>query len=165
MDLFAGTVIQHRIERFKLLPALFVLIPPFLEDAGSLGSIVAARLSSKLHLGSIRPRLLPERLALLDITLLAPWALSVFTLVGMSAWAIAHISGLATPSILKMIEVSLLGGYLATLGAAVVAYATAVATFRFGLDPDNHGVPIVTSSVDLLGMFALVGSIVLLGVK
>jgi mgtE-like transporter len=165
MDLFAGTVIQHRIERFKLLPALFVLIPPFLEDAGSLGSIVAARLSSKLHLGSIRPRLLPERLALLDITLLAPWALSVFTLVGMSAWAIAHISGLATPSILKMIEVSLLGGYLATLGAAVVAYATAVATFRFGLDPDNHGVPMVTSSIDLLGMFALVGSIVLLGVK
>ena len=64
-----------------------------------------------------------------------------------------------------MIEVSLLGGYIASLGAAVMAYATAVATFRFGLDPDNHGVPIVTSSIDLLGMFALVGSVVLLGVK
>jgi mgtE-like transporter len=165
MDLLAGTVIQHRIERFRLLPALFVLIPPFLEDAGSLGSIVAARLSSKLHLGSIRPRLIPDRLALLDITLLLPWALSVFTLVGLSAWAIAHATGLATPSLLKMIEVSLLGGYIASLGAAVMAYATAVATFRFGLDPDNHGVPIVTSSIDLLGMFALVGSVVLLGVK
>jgi mgtE-like transporter len=165
MDLLAGTVIQHRIERFGRFPALLVLIPPFLEDAGSLGSIVAARLGSKLHLGSIRPRLLPERLAWLDITLLAPWALSVFTLVGISADLIAHAAGLATPGIVKMIEISLLAGYLATLGAAVVAYGTAVATFRFGLDPDNHGVPMVTSSIDLLGMFALVGSIVLLGVK
>ena len=165
MDLFAGTVVQHRIDRFRAFPALLVLLPPFLEDAGSLGSIVAARLSSKLHLGSIRPRLVPERLAWLDFTLLAPWALSVFTLVGVSATLIAHASGLASPGFVKMIEVSLLAGYLATLAAAILAYATAVATFRFGLDPDNHGVPIVTSSIDLLGMFALVGSIVLLGVR
>lgn len=165
MDLLAGTVVQHRIERFNQLPALLVLIPPFLEDAGSLGSIVAARLGSKLHLGSIRPRLLPERLAWLDFTLLAPWALSVFTLVGMSSNFIAHAAGLATPGLLKMIEISLLGGYIATVGAAIIAYGTAVATFRFGLDPDNHGVPMVTSSIDLLGMFALVGSIVVLGVR
>ncbi|MBI4730432.1 MAG: magnesium transporter [Acidobacteria bacterium] len=43
-DIFAGTIVEHRVERFRLLPALFVLIPPFLEDAGSLGSIVSARL-------------------------------------------------------------------------------------------------------------------------
>jgi mgtE-like transporter len=165
MDLLAGTVVQHRIERFNRLPALLVLIPPFLEDAGSLGSIVAARLASKLHLGAIRPKLVPDRLALLDITLLAPFALSVFTLVGISADLIARASGLATPGLLHMVEISLLAGYIATIGAAILAYATAVATFRFGLDPDNHGVPIVTSSIDLFGMFALVGTIVLLGVK
>jgi mgtE-like transporter len=165
MDLLAGTVVQHRIDRFRVFPALFVLVPPFLEDAGALGSIVAARLASKLHLGAIRPRIVPERLALLDITLLAPFALSVFTLVGISSDLIARASGLATPGLLRMVEVSLLAGYIATVGAAILAYVTAVATFRFGLDPDNHGVPIVTSSIDLLGMFALVGTIVLLGVK
>jgi len=165
MDLFAGTVVQHRIARFNAFPALLVMLPPFLEDAGSLGSIVAARLASKLHLGAIRPKLVPERLALLDITLLAPFALSVFTLVGISSDLIARASGLATPGLITMIEISLLAGYIATLGAAVLAYITACATFRFGLDPDNHGVPIVTSSIDLFGMFALVGTIVLLGVK
>jgi mgtE-like transporter len=108
--------------------------------------------------------MVPDRLALLDITLLAPFALSVFTLVGISANLIAHASGLATPGLLKMVEISLLAGYLATLGAAVLAYGTAVMTFRFGLDPDNHGVPIVTSSIDLFGMFALVGTVVLLRV-
>jgi len=165
LDLLAGTVVQHRIERFRLLPALFVLIPPFLEDAGSLGSIVSARLSSKLHLGSIRPRFIPERLAWLDFTLLGPFALWVFTLVGFSSYWIARASGLATPGFWKMIFISLLAGYIATIAAALIAYATAVATFRWGLDPDNHGVPMVTSSIDLFGMFALVGTIVLLGAR
>ena len=34
---------------------------------------------------------------------------------------------------------------------------------RLGLDPDNHGIPIVTSSLDLLGAFALILVIVALG--
>jgi mgtE-like transporter len=66
---------------------------------------------------------------------------------------------------LSMIEISLLAGYLATIGAAVISYATAVATFRFGLDPDNHGIPVLTSSMDLIGMVCLVGTIVILHVR
>ncbi|TMK16244.1 MAG: hypothetical protein E6G68_10105, partial [Actinobacteria bacterium] len=57
IDLAAGTVVEHRIDHFLTLPALLILIPPFLEDAGALGSIVAARLASKLHLGAIRPKI------------------------------------------------------------------------------------------------------------
>jgi len=161
MDLIAGTVIQHRVERFLALPALLVLIPPFLEDAGALGSIVSARIASKLHLGAIRPRLLPERLAGLDITLAAPGALFVFTMVGFTSHWVARATGLGSPGLLKMIGISLLAGYLATIGAAIIAYAAAVATYRFGWDPDNHGIPIVTSSLDLIGMIALVGTVVL----
>lgn len=161
MDLIAGAVIEHRIERFLTLPALLVLIPPFLEDAGALGSIVSARIASKLHLGAIRARLVPERLAFLDITLAAPFALSVFTLVGFSAHFVARATGLHSPGLLRMIEVALVAGYLATLGAAVIAYAAAVATYRFGWDPDNHGIPIVTSSLDLIGMISLVGTVVI----
>ena len=164
IDLMAGIVVEHRIERFTALPALFILIPPFLEDAGALGSIVAARLASKLHLGAIRPRLVPERLALLDITMLVPWALSVFTAVGFTAHLISRATGKASPGVVHMIEVSLVAGTLATVGAAIISYTTAVATFRFGLDPDNHGIPVLTSSMDLVGMICLVGTVILLKV-
>jgi len=164
IDLIAGTVVEHRIDHFLTLPALLILIPPFLEDAGALGSIVAARLASKLHLGAIRPKFVPDRLALLDISLLAPWALSVFTLVGISSHFISRATGHASPGLLSMIGISLLAGYMATLGAAIISYATAVATFRFGLDPDNHGIPVLTSSMDLIGMICLVGTIVILRV-
>ena len=46
----------------------------------------------------------------------------------------------------------------------VVAYYGAIATYRLGLDPDNHGIPIVTSSLDLLGAFALILAFVIFGV-
>lgn len=165
VNLIAGGVLEHRSERLLALPALLVMLPSFLEDAGALGAIVSSRLASKLHLGAIRPRLIPERLAILDITLAAPFALSVFTLVGVSSHVVSRALGIASPGLLKMVAVSLVAGYLATLGAAIIAYAAAVATFRFGLDPDNHAIPIVTSSLDLLGVVTLVGTVVLLGVR
>ena len=50
-----------------------------------------------------------------------------------------------------------------TTAAVVVGFYAAVATHRFGLDPDNHGVPMVTSSLDLLGALSLILAIVILG--
>jgi mgtE-like transporter len=44
-----------------------------------------------------------------------------------------------------------------------VGFYGAVAAYRLGLDPDNHGIPIVTSSLDLLGAVALILVIVALG--
>jgi mgtE-like transporter len=63
-----------------------------------------------------------------------------------------------------MIGVSLIGGLLATGFALGIAYYGAVAAFRLGLDPDNHGIPLMTSSMDLVGAFALILAIALLGV-
>ena len=45
----------------------------------------------------------------------------------------------------------------------VIGFYAAVFTHRLGLDPDNHGIAIVTSSLDLFGAFSLILAIVLLG--
>ena len=70
----------------------------------------------------------------------------------------------ASPGVASMVGVSLIGGFIATCIAVVIAYYGSIATFRLGLDPDNHGVPLLTSSMDLVGAFALILAIVLLGV-
>ena len=62
-----------------------------------------------------------------------------------------------------MIEVGLLAGMLTTGILLILAYYVAVATYRLGLDPDNHGVPIVTSASVLLSMLALIIALVVLG--
>src|SRR5205085_5486651 len=53
VDVLAGMTIERRFESFLAYPALLVLVPPFLEDSGSLGAILSARVSTKLHLGTL----------------------------------------------------------------------------------------------------------------
>jgi mgtE-like transporter len=58
----------------------------------------------------------------------------------------------------------MVGGLLATLVASFIGYYAAVLAHRFGFDPDNHTIPLVTSGMDLLGLICLVAAIVIVGV-
>jgi len=84
-------------------------------------------------------------------------------LLGVSADLAAAVANQHGPGLLKMVAVSVLGGVMATGFAVVIGFYAAVFTHRLGLDPDNHGIAIVTSSLDLFGAFSLILAIVLLG--
>jgi mgtE-like transporter len=163
VDILAGLAIEARMQRFLVYPALLVLIPPFLESAGALGGILSSRLASKLHLGALSPRRRPEAVAVLDATIVFLFAVAMFLLTGLAADGAAALVGLASPGGLVVIGVSLLAGLIATIMAVVVAYYTAVATYRLGLDPDNHGIPIITSSMDFIGVIALIIALLAFG--
>ena len=164
VDVIAGLTIEHRLESFLAFPALLVLIPPFLEDTGALGGILASRLASKLHLGIIEPTAAPQRPARDDFVLIAFFALPVFVLVALSAELASTVFNRASPGALRMVEVSLLGGFLATSVAMVVAYYGSIAAFRLGLDPDNHGIPLLTSTMDLVGAITLILAVYIVGI-
>jgi len=163
VDLLAGVTIEKRVDSFIKFPAIFVLVPAFLEDSGSLGAILAARISTKLHLGTLEPARGAWRAAADDVMLIYMYAIPVFVFLGTSSIIVAHVAGKASPGALDMMGVALLAGFMATTASVVVGFYAAVATFRFGLDPDNHGVPMVTSSLDLLGALSLILAIVILG--
>src|SRR6266496_3950557 len=165
VDVIAGITIQKRIESFLVFPALLVLVPPFLEDAGALGGILSSRIATKLHLGTVVLSRAPWRAVGEDILLIYAYAVPVFLLLGVSADIVSAVFDLASPGSLQMIGVSMLAGLFATTAAVVVGYYGAVATYRLGLDPDNHGIPIVTSSLDFLGAVSLILAIVILGLS
>jgi mgtE-like transporter len=164
VDVLAGVTIEKRINSFAMFPALAVLIPPFLEDSGALGGILSARVSTRLHLGTLAWGKSPLA-ALDDILLVLIYAVPTFVLLGVSADLAANATHFHGPGLLKMVEVSVLGGTLATGFAIVIGFYAAVFTHRLGLDPDNHGIAIVTSSLDLFGAFSLILAIVLLGLR
>ena len=164
IDIIAGITIEKRLEAFTTLPALLVLVPPFLEDTGALGGILASRLSSKLHLGIIEPTPRPSRAARADFRLVAVFAIPVFTLVAVSSDLVSLLLGLASPGPVRMIGISLIGGLLATTACVAITYYGAIAAYRLGLDPDNHGIPLVTSSMDLIGAVALIFAILIMRV-
>lgn len=164
VDVIAGLTIERRMEHFLTYPGLLVLIPPFLEDAGALGGILSARLSSKLHLGTIPPQTIPSLRSWEDIALTYILGVPVFVFVGLSGTLVSAAVGLETPGLRQMLSLTMLAGAIATTGAVFVAYYTAMVSFRHGLDPDNYGIPVVTSSMDLIGAIALILSMVWLGI-
>jgi len=164
VDVFAGLIVEARLERFLVFPVFLVLIPPFLEGAGALGGVLASRLASKLHLGVISARGRPEAVALLDTSLIFLFAVVNFALTGIAAHAAADLVNLRSPGMLTLIGVTMLAGLMATMFTVVVAYYTAVATFRLGLDPDNHGIPMITSTMDLVGVLTLVIALLAFGI-
>jgi mgtE-like transporter len=163
VDILAGISIDNRFTSFLKYPALLVMVPAFLEDSGSLGSILAARVSTKLHLGTLGDSGASWRAATDDVMLVYLYAIPVFVFLGLSSTLVANVLNKASPGIFDMLGVSLIAGFLATTAAVIVGFYSAVTTYRFGLDPDNHGIPIVTSSLDLLGALSLILAIVLLG--
>ncbi len=163
VDIVAGLTIEKRFESFLVYPALLVLVPPFLEDSGSLGGILSARIATKLHLGTLEPSRRPLRAVGDDVLLIYAYAVPVFLLLGISADIVSAVVGLKSPGALDMIALSMIAGLIATTFAVVVGYYGAIVSYRMGLDPDSHGIPIVTSSLDLLGALSLILVIVAMG--
>ncbi|MFN2590972.1 MAG: magnesium transporter [Actinomycetota bacterium] len=164
LDILAGTVIEARLERFTELPGLLLLVPPFVASAGSLGGILSSRLSSKLQLGLIRARGAPEGLAYLDSSLVMLFGVIVFAFIGALGFGYSVVTGLAHPGPVPMILGTLLAGILGTLISIVVSYYVAIGTTRFGWDPDNHSVPVITSVMDLTGVISFLFALAIFGV-
>lgn len=120
-------------------------------------------MSTKLHLGTLGEQGRSWGAAADDVTLVYAYAVPVFVFLGLSSTVVAHAVGVRSPGALNMLAVSLIAGFLATTSAVIVGFYSAVATYRFGLDPDNHGIPLVTSSLDLFGALSLILAIVILG--
>jgi mgtE-like transporter len=132
------------------------VIPPFVSQAGALGGIFSSRITSKMQLGVITPRGRPEVPAIIDATIVAGLSLVVFLLIGGVAWLLGTATGLdQMPSAGTLIAATFVAGVVVTPITIVSGYYLAVVTYRFGLDPDNQGVPIITSVMDLAGVAVL----------
>ena len=106
----------------------------------------------------------PSRSSLRGAIDLSVLAVPIFIFSGVTADLIAVIAGQSTPGIAKLVLISAIAGSIATLFVVVVAYYTTMGSFRFGLDPDTYGIPVVTSSLDLVGAFTVIFAMVLTGV-
>lgn len=164
LDLIAGITIEKRLDDLLEYPVLLVLLPGFLGSAGGLGGVLSSRLSSKVHLGLLAPGPVPRGSAGADVAMIFGLSIPVFATTGIVAELGAALTGQASPGLVDVVAVALLGGLLATVCVVVVAYYATIFAVRFGLDPDTHGIPMVTSALDFVGAFALILAIVAVGV-
>jgi mgtE-like transporter len=165
LDVLAGTLLRARQDELVLVPVLLALIPPFVSQAGALGGIFASRTTSKLQIGVITARGLPETPALVDASIVFGLAVTVFLLVGVVAFGLGEATGLpGMPGFGTLVGGTALAGLIVTPVTLGASYYLAIGTYRFGLDPDNQSVPIITSVMDLAGIAVVLFVMTSLGV-
>ncbi|MEX2292501.1 MAG: magnesium transporter [Acidimicrobiales bacterium] len=159
----AGVALERRLVTFSALPALLILVPAHLSSAGALGGILSGRLSSKLLLGLAPPTALPSRSAREDLGFVAALSLPVFVVNGLGAHVVAQVLGVTSPGVSHLVAASVLGGAIAMLAVLLIAYYGTIVAVRSDIDPDTYGIPLVSSTVDLVGALSLIFVITALG--
>ena len=160
----AGVVLERRLVTFSALPALLILVPAHLSSAGALGGILSGRLSSKLLLGLAPPTAVPVARARRTSCFVASLSLPVFVAQRRRRgrwWPTCSARPRRAPATSS--GASVLAGAAAMVVVVAIAYYGTIAAVRTGIDPDTYGIPIVSSTVDLVGALTLIVAITALG--
>jgi mgtE-like transporter len=135
-------------------PSLLILVLVTIGTAGNLGSLLASRLSTAFHLGTLSFRLDDEQFggnALATVGL----ALTLFPLVGAGAWLLALLSGRVVLGLPRVLAIATLSGAGLAVVAVIATVITTYGAYRAGLDPDDVVIPVVTVTADVFGVVML----------
>jgi len=156
IELVSGLVLDTFEATLLAAPSLLLLVPVTIGMAGNLGSVLAARLSTAFHLGLLSFSPTDDRLAGNAIATVA-LSVTVFPLVGAGAWGLTAVVGETALALDTLVLVALVSGLVLAVLAVLVTVLTTYAAYRYGLDPDDVVVPVVTNVCDVLGVLVLFG--------
>ncbi len=151
--LVGGTLLAVWLDRIFMLPGLFILLPGFLALRGHIGGSMASRLSSVLHLGTIKPvwknnKVLQENmLAAFSLALLISLLLGIIAFFAVNVFF--HISDA------RIIFIALTAALIANIVEIPLVAASTFWVYRKGYDPDDIMGPYLTTTGDIISVLAL----------
>ncbi|WP_336024085.1 magnesium transporter [Halobellus salinisoli] len=161
VELGSGLVLGRFEAQLLRYPTLLALVPVTIGTAGNLGSVLAARLSTSFHLGTLSFAPDDEHLVGNAVATVA-LASSIFPIVGVGAWGLtALVSGARLP-LRTVFVVAVVAGIVLAVLVIVVTFAATYVAYRFSLDPDDVVIPVVTNTCDVLGVVVLFATVQLL---
>ncbi len=162
-EIGAGMVIQDQQDALIEYGVLLIMLPAFLNQGNALSGMLTSRLSSMIHLGTLDPKGVPGEGARENFVVMYICAMLTFLYIGIISFIASAIIGDkgASLSFPTSTAIILIAGFLATTLLNFLSYYVAIAATRFGLDPDDHCIPITSSVMDLLGSAVLVAVIYL----
>lgn len=155
VTLGSGFVLQELQATYLSNPVLLLLVPAMIGMGGNLGAILSSRLSSRLHLGvlSFDPR---NEVLQTNVAAILVLGGSIFLGLGVVAYLLGHLIG-APLGLDHVLTITLATGMGLTVAVIVLSVATTYLSYRFGVDPDDTTIPIVTNLCDVLGVVILSG--------
>ena len=135
-------------------PEALIILPTILTCLGDQGSMYSSRTTTKLHRGTIEPKISSyldfENLANIFIILLA--GMTIFTAYGaIGVWSSGSTNRII-PFILSLYVVNLIGALIVSF----LGFVISITSFNYRMNPDNFAIPLVTTLTDLFFTIILV---------
>ena len=156
IGIMAGQILNFEIERLVSTPTLLILIPALIKIGGDTGSMLGARLSSAFHMGlgshlRKNPVVRNSVLAALIVGYTALFALSI--IVSLVSWLMdIHIG------FLTLLKICFIAGTIELVIVFSATIATAFASHRFGIDPDDTVIPLIATLGDFVGIMGILAT-------
>ena len=148
--LIAGIRLEQAGPFLQRYGVLAVMVPTMVGTGGNLGAVLSSRLSTRFHLG----------LTVADPTDRGLWS----NIIAVSLLGVTIFTGLALAAYLldragggqlgwrPLVAITAVSGTAIILIAICFSFLATYLAFRFGVDPDDVTIPVVTNLVDVLGM-------------
>ena len=154
LQMGSGYVLEPLEETYLGNPTLLVMVPVMIDMGGNLGCIMSSRLSTRLHLGMLSFRAKDPDLQM-NVGAILALAFTIFTGLGLATYAIGvYVYGEPIP-LVDLLTISLVSGMLLAVLAIVISIGATWLSYRWGLDPDDTTIPVVTNICDILGVVIL----------
>lgn len=156
----AGTALAFTTDQLQLLPGLLMILPGFLEMRGSISGSLSSRLSSGLFLGVLKPKMEHNRIVRGNVFAALILTMLVCVLLGILAYGVNYLLfGIIEA---KIIFIVILAGLIASAIEIPAAIFFTFWLFKRGHDPNNVMGPFITTSEDIVSVFALLLAIVII---
>ncbi|MBR9679268.1 MAG: hypothetical protein GON13_03300 [Nanoarchaeota archaeon] len=157
---FAGSMLAFFTGKLEMIPAMFVLLPGFLEMKGGVGGSLSARISSSLHKGTLKTKNISKKFlfgeGFVSFSLLVCTSLILGFITFVFSWLVLNIF---LPLVIFVPVIAILLSSLFELSLFVFSV---VFLYSRGFDPDNVMGPYVTTIGDITSILSLVIAVVLL---
>jgi mgtE-like transporter len=163
LELAAGGLLEARLERLVAISYILFLVPAVNNMAGTLGTIMVARLSTALHLGTLAPTLKRSETLAANLQGVAAVGSTTLLYLVLLTQVLARLLGAGLPNPLGLAALVVLAGGLAVILVVATSILLSLGLFRQGLDPSVAVMPVITAVGDIYGVGSLLGVAYLLG--
>ncbi|HID25666.1 MAG TPA: hypothetical protein EYP23_04300 [Thermoplasmata archaeon] len=164
IEVFAGQTLQHNLNSVLSLPVVLIALPIINGIGGNIGCILGARIASALHVGEIKPVITDNRIRE-DLLTAIVLGIIVYLFFAIFIYFITRfIKPAMEIDFLRSITLVFLTGCVLVVIVSLISIATAIISFKKGMDPDNAIAPVVTTVGDTTGIVVLVGLLGVLGI-
>jgi mgtE-like transporter len=162
--IIAGSTLAGMTNIFENIPGLIVVIPAVIALRGNISTALGSRLGSAYHLGIIDADNLWNEELKQNIFGSLVLSFLVSIIIGVLAYLTTLLFFDVQPDPVKLVTIVLFAGFISGVILTVLTIGIIYLVFKRGYDPDNITGPALATFGDIITMFCIFGSAVLVEV-